>query len=445
MLRNRSGRLVAIMFAGSFVLAGAGGCIAGDDEAETDREATAGGESSGRDNTGDDGRSGGQTGGDRQSRAGGRQGGEQAGSQGGRQGGEQAGRQGGQQGGQQAGYQGGGGQRAGAEQACGEQGGRQGGGQAGYQGGRQGGGQAGYQGGQQGGGQAGYQGGSGQAGGHGAMRQVSDQEIATLVSLINQQEVQLSEIALEKAESPEVQRYAEEMIDEHSRAEQHGVRLSRGATTSIEACPQCQQLQADAVETSESLQEQEGAEFDAAFIWAQVSLHRRALEILDEPLVERTRDASLRSHVMQMRSDIEQHLRRAEQIFCTLLQARQQQSGQQQGAQQQGQPSSPQKSPQQQGQQSAQQQGQQQGQQSAQQQGQQSAQQQGQQSAQRGQQQGAQLQGQQQRGQQQGAQSQGQQQRGQQQGAQLQGQQQRGQQQGGQSQGQQSAQQRSQR
>ncbi|WP_437958433.1 DUF4142 domain-containing protein [Sorangium sp. So ce119] len=366
MLRNRSGRLVAIMFAGSLVLAGVGGCIAGADEAETDREATAGGESGGRDNTGADGQSGGRRGEDRQSRAGGRQsGGEQAGRQGGRQGGGQAGYQGGRQGG--------GGQRAGAEQACGEQ--------AGYQGG--------------------HQGGRGQSGGHSAMRQVSDRELATLVSLINRQEVKLSEIALEKAESPEVQRYAEEMIDEHSRAEQHGVRLSRGATASIEACPQCQQIQADAIVTSESLQEQEGAEFDVAFIWAQVSLHRRALEILDQPITEQTKSASLRSHVMKMRSDIEQHLRKAEQLFCTLLQARQQQSGQQQGAQQ--------KSPQQQGPQSAQQQGPQ----SAQQQGPQSAQQQ------RGQQRGDRFQGQQQRGQQQGAQFQGQQQRGQQQGAQF--------------------------
>ncbi|KYF63917.1 hypothetical protein BE15_41730 [Sorangium cellulosum] len=389
---------MAIMFAGSFVLAGVGGCIAGADEAETDREATAGGESGRRDNTDADGRRGGQTHGDRQSRAGGRQsGGEQAGRQGGRQGGEQGGRQGGRQGGEQAGYQGGrqgGGGQRGAEQACGEQ--------AGYQGGRQG--------------------GSAQSGGHSAMRQVSEQELATLVSIINRQEVKLSKIALEKAESPEVQRFAEAMIDEHSRAEQHGVRLSRGATASIEACPQCQQLQDDAVETSESLQEQEGAEFDVAFIWAQISLHRRAIEILDEPLVEQTKSVNLRSHLMQMRSDVEQHLRRAEQIFCTLLQARQQQSGQQKGAQQQG----PQ-SAQQQGQQGAQFQGQQQ---RGQQQGQQSAQQQ------RGQQQDQQSA--QQRGQQQGAQFQGQQQRGQQQGQQS-AQQQHGQQRGGQSQGQQSA------
>ncbi|WP_434045084.1 MULTISPECIES: DUF4142 domain-containing protein [Sorangium] len=408
MLRNRSGRLVAIMFAGSLVLAGVGGCIAGADEAETDREATAGGESGRRDNTDADGRSGGQTRGDRQSRAGGRQsGGEQAGRQGGRQGGEQGGRQGGEQAGYQGGRQGGGGQRAGAEQACGEQ--------AGYQGGRRG--------------------GSAQSGGHSARRQVSEQELATLVSIINRQEVKLSKIALEKAESPEVQRFAEAMIDEHSRAEQHGVRLSRGAAASIEACPQCQQLQDDAIETSESLQEQEGAEFDVAFIWAQVSLHRRAIEILDEPLVERTKSANLRSHLMQMRSDVEQHLRRAEQLFCTLLQARQQQSGQQKGAQQQGTQSA-----QQQGTQSAQQQGTQ----SAQQQGaqfqgqQQRGQQQGQQSAQeqRGQQQGPQSA--QQHGQQQGAQFQGQQQRDQQQGQQS-AQQQRGQQRGSQSQGQQSA------
>ncbi|WP_437876825.1 DUF4142 domain-containing protein [Sorangium sp. So ce513] len=401
MLRNRSGRLAAIMFAGSFALAGAGGCIAGAaDEVDTDGESTAGGESNARENRGADGRRGGQTGGDRARRTGGGQsGGEQAGFQGDRRG-EQGDR------------------RSGQEQACGDH--------AGFQGDRQG--------------------GNRQPGGHSAMRQPSEQELATLISLINQQEIEQSKIARQKSDSPEVQRFAEQMIDEHSRAEQHGAELSRGARVSLAACPQCGQFQASAVETRESLQEQEGAEFDVTFIWAQISLHRRALEVIDEQLVERMKDASLRSHLIKLRSDLERHLSSAEEIFCSL---QQQQSGQQKGAQQQG----PQ-SAQQQGPQSAQQQGpqsaQQQGPQSAQQQGPQSAQQQGPQSAQQqGQQQRGQLQGQQ-RGYQHGPQST--QQVGQQRGGQLQGQQrgyqhgpqstqQVGQQRGGQMQGQQSAQQ----
>ncbi|WP_437654392.1 DUF4142 domain-containing protein [Sorangium sp. So ce1182] len=389
MLRNRSGRLMAIMFAGSFVLAGAGGCIGGDDEADTDRETTAGGQGTGRDNTGADGRSGGRTGGDG------------APGTSGRQGGRQSDRQGGGQAGYQGGRQGGGGQRAGGAQVCGAQDGRQGGRQSD----RQGGGQAGYQGDRQGG---------GHAGGHSVMQQPSDREIVMLISLINQQEVELSEIARDKTESPEVQRYADQMIDEHSRAQQHGAELSSGATTSIGACSRCKQLQTDAAEINESLQDQEGAEFDVAFIWAQVSLHRQALELLDESVVESVRDARLRSHVKTLREGIEQHMRKAEQMFCSLLQERQQQPGPQKSAQQPGAQS---------GQQSTQQRGQQQGVRF----GQQSTQQ-------RGQQQGAQLQGQQQRGQQQGAEfgQQSTQQRGQQQGAQLQGQQQRGQQQGAQ-------------
>ncbi|KYF54700.1 hypothetical protein BE08_17755 [Sorangium cellulosum] len=362
MLRNRSGRLAAIMFAGSFVLAGAGGCIAGaDDEAETDGESTAGGESNARENTGADGRSGGQTGGDRARRAGGSSGGRQSG-------GEQADRQG-----ERAGRQG---EQAGCH-------GTRRGEQAGFQGGRRG---------EQGGRQGDRQGGD-----HSARRQMSDQQIATLFSVLNQREVELSEIAVERAESPEVQRYAEQRIDEHARAEQHGVRLSRGERTSIEACPQCEQLQDSAVEARESLQEQEGAEFDVGFMWAQVSLHRRALEILDEPHVKS-------SEIIQIRSRIEQHLREAEQIFCALLQRQQQQSGQK-GAQQQGPQSAQQHGPQ-----------------SAQQHGPQSAQQQGPQSAQQHGPQSAQQRGQQQRDQLQGPQR-GQQQRGQQRGGQMQGQQ----------------------
>ncbi|WP_437724959.1 DUF4142 domain-containing protein [Sorangium sp. So ce861] len=430
MLGNRSGRLMAIMFAGSFVLAGAGGCIGGDEDAEAGREGTAGDKETGRGTTDED-RSGGQTGRDG-ARGGGRSGGGQRGGEhaGGRQGGRgQAGQQGGQRGGEQAGQQGGqrgggqaGGQRTGGAPECGEQ--------AGYQGGRQGGrGEI--------GGRGDRQGDRGQAGRQGAMQHGSEAEITMLVSLIHQKEVELSEIARDKAESPEVQRYAEQIIEEHAQAGQRGAELSQGGRANIEACSRCEQLEASSTELSESLEDQEGAEFDIAYIWAQVSFHRRALELLDMPFVASADNARLRAHVKAMRADVEQHLREAEQLFCTLLQEQQQggqqQRGQygQQGVQQQrgqyGQQGVQQQGPQKQAQQQrGQQQGAQFGQQGVQQQrGQQQGAQFGQQ--QRGQQQGAQL-GQQQRGQQQGAQL-GQQQRGQQQGVQL-GQQQRGQQQG---------------
>ncbi|KYF98088.1 hypothetical protein BE20_36295 [Sorangium cellulosum] len=216
------------------------------------------------------------------------------------------------------------------------------------------------------------------------MQQGSEAEITLLVSLIHQKEVQLSEIARDKAESPEVQRYAEQIIEEHSQAGQRGAELSKGGRASIEACSRCEQLEASSTELSESLEEQEGAEFDIAYIWAQVSFHRRALELLDMPFVASADNARLRAQVKAMRADVEQHLREAEQLFCTLLQE-QQQGGQQQGAQRG-------------------------------QQGSQYGQQGGQYGQQGGQQQGPQKQAQQQRGQQQGAQfgQQGVQQRGQQ-------------------------------
>ncbi|WP_437814005.1 DUF4142 domain-containing protein [Sorangium sp. So ce1078] len=257
------------------------------------------------------------------------------------------------------------------------------------------------------------------------MQQPSEAEITMLVSLIHQKEIELSEFARDKAESPEVQRYAEQMIEEHSQAGQRGAELSEGGRINIEACSRCQQLEASSNELSESLEDQEGAEFDIAFIWAQVSFHRRALELLDTPSVASTGNARLRSHVNTTRADVEQHLREAEQLFCLLMQE-QQQGGQQQRAQH--------------GQQGVQQQGaqkqaqQQRGQQQGAQYGQQGVQQQGQQQGAQLGQQGVQQQGHQRRGQQQGAQlrQQGaQQQRGQQQEAQL-GQQQRGQQQGSQ-------------
>ncbi|WP_437762140.1 DUF4142 domain-containing protein [Sorangium sp. So ce281] len=246
-----------------------------------------------------------------------------------------------------------------------------------------------------------------------------------LISFIHQKEVDLSQIALDKAESPDVKRYAEQIVEEHSQSEQIGAG-SRDSGMNMESCPRCRELNESSTEMSGALEEEEGAEFDTAFIWAQISFHRRALELLDVPGVANAENARIRTSVKAMRADVEQHLTEAEQLFCLLLHE-QQTGGQQQRTQQEG----TQHGQQQRGQFGWAQTGQQQGIQVGQQQGIQVGQQQRGQVSQMqpGQRQGAQL-GQQQRGQQQRGQV-SQMQPGQRQGAQL-GQQQRGQQQRGQ-------------
>ncbi|WP_437590278.1 DUF4142 domain-containing protein [Sorangium sp. So ce1000] len=319
MMGNRSGRLMAIMFAGSFVLAGAGGCIGSEDDTDTDRDGTAGHE--GTSSRGPDGRSHGQTGRDGARGAGARGGRVQAG---GRQGGRG---QPGHQGGERAG-----GQRTDSRQMCGEQ--------AGYQGGRQGGrGQIGSQASMQGGGgqigsQGSRQGGGGQIGSQEATQPGSSEELTTLISFIHQKEVELSEIAVEKAESPDVLRYAEQISEEHSQSGQVGEGSSRGSRIDMESCPSCRQLEESSDEASRALNEEKGAEFDTAFVWAEISFHRRALELLDAPLVANAENAKIRTRVKATRADVEHHLTEAEQLFCLLL--REQQGGsEQRGAQQQ--------------------------------------------------------------------------------------------------------------
>ncbi|WP_441289316.1 DUF4142 domain-containing protein [Sorangium sp. KYC3313] len=222
----------------------------------------------------------------------------------------------------------------------------------------------------------------------------------------------LSQIALDKAESPDVKRYAEQIVEEHSQSEQIGAG-SRDSGMNMESCPRCRELDESSTEMSGALEEEEGAEFDTAFIWAQISFHRRALELLDVPGVANAENARIRTSVKAMRADVEQHLTEAEQLFCLLLHE-QRTGGQQQRTQQEG----TQHGQQQRGQFGWAQTGQQQGIQVGHQQRGQVSQ------MQPGQRQGAQL-GQQQRGQQQRGQV-SQMQPGQRQGAQL-GQQQRGQ------------------
>lgn len=140
---------------------------------------------------------------------------------------------------------------------------------------------------------------------------LSDGQIAGVVQAINQGEMTHARIALERAETPAVRQYAEHMITEHGRAMEELQALERSAGFTIEASPLREELTSQALALEQNLAAQEGAQFDRAYLDAQVMLHEQAVRTADERLMPEADSEAMRAFLQRIRPDLVQHLEMA--------------------------------------------------------------------------------------------------------------------------------------
>lgn len=142
---------------------------------------------------------------------------------------------------------------------------------------------------------------------------LEDGEIVAVAVALNNGEIVTSEPAQTRASSEEVRSFADRMITDHTAANEQlqmlGIALVQNALS--------EQLTGTAVQQASALNELEGAEFDTAYMEAQLTLHRTALETLDGTLIPQAENAELRAQLEQMRAAVAEHLALAESIHQT--------------------------------------------------------------------------------------------------------------------------------
>jgi putative membrane protein len=153
----------------------------------------------------------------------------------------------------------------------------------------------------------------------GPIQGMSDGELAGLISALNERTIALSNRALGRIRSGDVQRHAEEVVREHTRAAQREAALFRNAGLTPGQGDPGRWLDAGPGQPGDPLQGQEGANLERAYLRAEIDMHRRALQHLDASLVAGTKNAPLRAEIEAVRATEERHLTRAEQLYCALL------------------------------------------------------------------------------------------------------------------------------
>jgi putative membrane protein len=136
---------------------------------------------------------------------------------------------------------------------------------------------------------------------------LSDEQIAMVTESVNSAEIEQARIAQAKSQNEQVRRFAAMMIEHHeqARAQQAALNLGQAGSSVSE------RLQRDARATLETLEAKQGADFDRAYLQAQVEAHQKALDALQEQLQPSAKSPELRSYLQELMPKVAQHLEQA--------------------------------------------------------------------------------------------------------------------------------------
>lgn len=143
---------------------------------------------------------------------------------------------------------------------------------------------------------------------------VNDANIAALVLAANNADVAYAHIALAKAQDPRVKQFAETMINDHSAVNKAATDLvtrlgvtPADNTTSLD-------LRDKAEEIRDQLREEDGKDFDRAYLRNEIKYHEDVLEMVDKVLIPSAMNGDLRNLLTSVRPAFAAHLEHAKQL-----------------------------------------------------------------------------------------------------------------------------------
>ncbi len=146
---------------------------------------------------------------------------------------------------------------------------------------------------------------------------LSDEQIALIAEGLSSGEIEQAKLAQTKATDTQVKSFAQKMIEHHGRSNrQLGALKTKKAESSLAST-----LARDSKLTMDMLTQANGADFDRAYVQAQVDGHQKALDTLQKRLLPEAGNAALKSHLQKLKPMIEQHLAQARAIQSALTHA----------------------------------------------------------------------------------------------------------------------------
>jgi len=125
-------------------------------------------------------------------------------------------------------------------------------------------------------------------------------------------EVAAGKVAAEKAQSPEVKKYAQHMVDEHSKMLDEGKQLAQAKGVTPPSQPEKKHQAA-----LQKLQKASGEDFDRRYMQQMVKDHQEVLKVAEKAAKD-AKDPELKAHAQKGVPHIKEHLAQARKISESL-------------------------------------------------------------------------------------------------------------------------------
>ena len=150
------------------------------------------------------------------------------------------------------------------------------------------------------------------AGGSTAANTSADIQFLRDVATTNLAEIASGKLAAQKAVSPDVRNYGQQMADDHTKAQQEAATLAKARGMTLPEEPDAKRQGG-----AQRLEELSGEKFDRAYMDRMVKDHGETLQVLERAALE-AQDASVRAFAEKAAPHVRKHLEAAREIRAKL-------------------------------------------------------------------------------------------------------------------------------
>lgn len=153
-----------------------------------------------------------------------------------------------------------------------------------------------------------------QKGSVGVVQVANDNEIAGILKVANDIDIKAAEYVRDRTKDANVKRFAEQMITDHTGANNTGDEVFKRANVNVADSAVSKQLKDDADRFMTDLKNQTGANLDRVYIDHEIMFHQQVLDTIDNQLLPNAKDPTVRSHINNLRPTFKAHLDHANQV-----------------------------------------------------------------------------------------------------------------------------------
>ena len=145
-------------------------------------------------------------------------------------------------------------------------------------------------------------------------QKITDPQIAHIVVTANQVDIDGGKLASTRATNPEVRKFAELMVTDHTGVNKLATDLATRLKVTPEDNPTSQALKTGGEKNVARLKTLSGAAFDKAYVDHEVAYHQQVLEALDKTLVPAASNSELKALLVKVRPAFVAHLEHAKKL-----------------------------------------------------------------------------------------------------------------------------------